>query len=306
MHNYSEFLKNLKNIDCEAFVNEPMDKHTSFKIGGAADLFFKIYTEEALMKILKLLKSFNISFFVLGNGTNLLVSDKGIRGAVLQLVGDFQEISVVGANQIKCGSGVMVSKLCIFAKEKSLTGAEFLWGIPGTVGGALYMNAGAFGSEMKDIVKSCTYLTASSEKIILENDRLGLSYRQSRFSVTDDIITSVTIELKNGDTNEINSKMIEILEKRKAKQPLNYPNAGSIFKRPEGHFAGALIENCNLKGKSIGGAMVSEKHAGFIVNTGNATCQSVMDLINFIKDEVYKKTNVPLECEVKFIGDFSK
>ena len=268
-------------------------------------IFLKVNTEQALTKILKLLHKFNIPFFILGNGTNILVSDKGIRGAVIKLSGDFKKIKVTKDNLVKCGSGVMISELCVFSKKNSLKGTELLWGIPGTIGGALYMNAGAFGGEIKDIVKSCNYMNKSGEQFKILKEDMELSYRKSKFTNTEDIITSVVFELKKGDKNEIDSHMKAILTRRKEKQPLNYPNAGSIFKKPEGHFAGALIENCELKGKSVGGAMVSEKHAGFIVNTGNATCRDVIQLINQIKDTVYKKTHVRLDCEVKFIGDFS-
>lgn len=305
MYDYSNFLEKITNLDCKILLNEPLKKHTLFKIGGPADVFLKVNSFKTLSTLLKILQDFSVSFFLLGNGSNLLVSDRGVRGVVIKLSGDFEKISMISKNILTCGAGALLSNLCIFAKNNCLTGAEFLWGIPGTVGGALYMNAGAYGGEMKNIVKSCTYLTKSGEEIVASVDELELSYRKSKFFKTDDIITSATFNLNLDDIDKINAKMSEFLLKRKENQPLNYPNAGSIFRKPEQNFAGALIENCGLKGKTIGGAMVSDKHAGFIVNTGNATCQDVLELVNLIKNEVYKKMNVLLECEVKIVGEFN-
>lgn len=302
MCDYSKFLKSINNIDCRVLINEPMKKHTSFKIGGPADLFLEIYSKKDLDEILKSLNKFKIPYYVLGNGSNILVSDTGVRGAILKLSGDFNSLYIKN-NKIFCGAGVKLSYLCMFAKNNSLCGTEFLWGIPGTVGGALYMNAGAYGGEIKDIINSCTYISNDGIIFNLSKEKLDLSYRKSRFSNTNDIIVSASFDLKEGNKSKIEAKMKTFLEKRKSKQPLEFPNAGSTFKKPINNFAGALIEECNLKGKTIGDAMVSPKHAGFIINRGNASCEDVVKLIQLVKDTVYKKTGVFLECEIKIIGE---
>lgn len=301
MDRYFDFLKKINNVDCKVLKDEPLKKHTSFKIGGPADLFIDIQTEKALIDILKLLNEYDIKFFMLGNGSNVLVSDKGFRGAAIKLSGEFNKIKFLDKNVLLCGSGVLISNFCIFTRDNSLKNAEFLWGIPGTIGGALYMNAGAHGGEMEHIVSSCSYVDYKGQKFSKNKDDLGFSYRSSRFMNSKDIITSVTFELEPGNFEDIDLKMKELLEKRKSKQPLNYPNAGSTFKRPVGNFAGKLIEYCGLKGKSIGGAMISEKHAGFVVNTGNASFNDVIELIHLVQDVVYKKTNIFLECEVRIL-----
>lgn len=278
--------------------NEPMAKRTSFKIGGNADIFVTVNSKSDLIILIKILNEFQIPFLIVGNGSNLLVSDDGIRGAVIKLEGDFNKISLESDDTIKCGAGATLSRLCKFALQESLSGLEFAYGIPGTVGGAVFMNAGAYGEEMKGIIVSAESMTFSGKIVKRTADEMALSYRRSLYRDVDEIILSAKFRLKPGDKIHIKEKMDGYIAKRKEKQPLDYPNAGSIFKRPVGNFAGTLIQNCGLKGAKVGGAMVSTKHAGFIVNQGGATCDDVVRLINHIKETVMKKTGVALECEV--------
>lgn len=308
MCNYNEVLKAISDLKFNLTVwrNEPMSKHTSFKIGGDADIFITVNSISDLAKVIEVLNNFNVPFFVIGNGSNLLISDKGIRGAVIKLGGEFSNIKLVDDNTIECGAGVLISKLCSFACQNSLSGLEFAYGIPGTAGGAVFMNAGAYGSEMKDVMLSAKSLTFSGKIINRSAKEMELSYRKSIYRQVDEIILSAKLELKKGDKLHIKEKMNEFIARRKEKQPLEYPNAGSIFKRPVGNFAGTLIQTCGLKGKKIGGAMVSEKHSGFIINTGNATCEDVVNLIDHIKATVFEKSNIALECEVEIVGDFSR
>ena len=277
--------------------NEPLSKHTTFKIGGNAEMFVTVNDETQLKAVVSACNENDIPLFVIGKGSNLLISDSGMKAVVLSLDGKFKEISLK-ENTITCGAGVNLAKLCTFALNNSLTGLEFAFGIPGSVGGAAYMNAGAYGGEMKDVVKSVTHLTPQGELVTLNKDQLDLSYRHSVYKTTNDIIISVTMELEKGDVEEIKAKMDDFMNRRKTKQPLEYPSAGSVFKRPEGNFAGTLIEQCGLKGKTIGGAQVSEKHAGFIINVGDATCEDVMNLISFVQKTVQDETGYFLEREI--------
>lgn len=281
----------------EYIENEPLSRHTSFKIGGDAELFVMVKTIEQLKYVLKACKESQIPLFVLGKGSNLLISDDGMKGVVLVLDGDFKDISVE-ENKITCGAGVNLAKLCLFAQSNSLSGLEFAYGIPGSVGGAVYMNAGAYGGEMKDVVTSVTHLTKDGQVVTLPLDELEFSYRHSVYKENNAVILSATFELKVADKDNIKTLMDDILNRRKTKQPLEYPSAGSVFKRPEGNFAGTLIEQCGLKGKTIGGAQVSQKHAGFIINIGDATCDDVLNLVKFVQDTVKEKTGYFLEREI--------
>lgn len=303
MYDYDKICSIAKNLNCKLFLNESMAKHTTFNIGGNADVFIEVNDKASLKSLLRSINERNIPYFVFGNGSNLLVSDKGIRGIVLKLGGKFCNVSLVDDVTIECGAGALLSKACIFALRNSLGGLEFAFGIPGTVGGAAYMNAGAYGSEMKNVLTCCNHVTKSGQEESFFSEDLAFSYRRSVYSNTSHILTGVTIKLKKDDPLHIKQNMDDFIRRRKDKQPLNYPSAGSIFKRPVGNFAGTLIEECGLKGKSIGGAMVSRKHAGFIVNTGEATCQNVIDLIDYIKAVVFEKTGIVLECEVKLVGE---
>ena len=283
-------------------IDEKMNKHTSFKIGGNADRFIEICTEKHLNQVLLVLSEQNLPYFILGNGSNLLVSDKGLRAVVLQLKGDFKKIELIDEDTICCGAGVILSSLCNFAKENSLSGLEFAFGIPGTAGGAVYMNAGAYGGEMKDVLLKCEHFNGI-EKGMFVGDELELSYRKSVYDNKNYIITKLFLKLIKTEKSVITAKMEELMLARKTKQPLEFPSAGSTFKRPPNHFAAALIEECGLKGFSVGDAMVSEKHSGFVINNGKASCQNVLDLIEKVKVIVKEKTNVELENEIKMIGE---
>lgn len=305
MKSYAELEKIVSDLNLEATYDEPMAKHTSFKIGGNADVFLKVRTLAMLKELLNALRAKAIPYFILGNGSNLLVSDKGIRGVVIKLVGDFQKIELIGEDIIECGAGVHLIKLCRFAQQNALSGLEFAYGIPATVGGAVFMNAGAYDGEMKDVLLSTENLTPSGEQVSLAASELDLSYRHSRYSTTGEIILFARLKLNRGDAAQIKDKMDGFLARRREKQPLKYPNAGSVFKRPPGNYAGTLIQTCGLKGKKIGGAEVSTQHGGFIVNKGGATCQDVLRLISHIQATVLEKADVALESEVRVVGDFS-
>lgn len=279
--------------------NEPMKTHTSFNIGGAADLFIGVSDVSTLPSLLESAKGCSVPVTVIGKGTNLLVSDDGIEGAVLCISDDGLKIE---GNGIICSAGVRLTRLCLAARNADLSGVEFACGIPGTVGGAVFMNAGAYGGEMKDVIASCTSVMPNGEIVTRSADELDMGYRTSIYKFNGEVIVSAQLKLKAGDGEQIRAAMEEFLSKRKQKQPLEYPSAGSTFKRPEGHFAGALIEECGLKGFSVGGAQVSEKHAGFVINKGNATCRDVEMLIRHIQDTVLEMKNIYLETEVVRLG----
>lgn len=282
--------------------NEPMKNHTSFKTGGEAKIFAVPENEDEIKKIISLCKSSGVSYFVLGNGSNILVPDEGISDRVVIYLGEkFSYINETDDGKIIVGAGTKLVQVCRYALEKSLTGLEFAFGIPGSVGGAAYMNAGAYGGEMKDVLVKINHINEDGTDGFTEGDEMDLSYRHSAYSSEKKIITSVELKLQNGDKEEIEAKMKDFLGRRKDKQPLEYPSAGSVFKRPEGYFAGALIEQSGLKGKRIGGAMVSEKHAGFIINYDNATTSDVLELIDFCRETVKDKFGVTLEAEIKSV-----
>lgn len=295
----SEIIFNLAEIlGCEARKDEPMNKHTTFKIGGKADAYIKINTLSKLSAILKECRASKVDYMILGNGSNLLVSDEGIRGAVLRLDGDFRQITLIDETTVFCGAGTTLAYLCKFALKCGLSGLEFAWGIPGTVGGAVFMNAGAYDGEMKQIVHSVAHISPDGKIGRLEKDELNFGYRTSAYRSNGMIITGVALKLTKGNPDEIRAKMDDFLERRTSKQPLEYPSAGSVFKRPEGNYAGALIEQCGLKGKMLGGAQVSDKHAGFIINKSSATSDDVKNLISEVQDTVKEKTGYKLECEL--------
>lgn len=281
-------------------IDEYMKNHTSFKIGGKADYFINVGSLEQLKAVILKAKELKMPYFILGKGSNLLVSDKGIEGVVICLTG-FNEV-IVNGDEIIASAGASLANVCMAAYENGLTGLEFAYGIPGTVGGGLYMNAGAYGGEMSQVVASaqCIDSDANTENIDISDMKLG--YRTSIFKTNGKIITSVKFKLKKGNCQEIKANMDDFLSRRKDKQPLEYPSAGSTFKRPQGYFAGALIEKNNLKGFGVGGAKVSEKHAGFVINYNNATSEDVKKLIKEIQNKVLKNDNVSLEPEVIFVG----
>ena len=284
--------------------NEPMSKHTSFRIGGPADYFVKINNIDELKFVLQLSKKNNIPLTIIGNGTNLLVSDKGIRGIVLKI--ELNEFKVKRTNnkaKIVVGSGFPIGRLSNIALNEELTGIEFLSGIPGTVGGAIRMNAGAYGREMKDVVISTKYMEKDGKikKINLEEHKF--EYRNSIFSKLDVIILETTIELRYGSKKEISDKINEYMKSRIEKQPLDLPNAGSTFKRTNNGITAQMIDECGLKGYKVGDAAVSEKHAGFIVNLGDATCKDALELIEYVKKKVKEKFNQDIELEILVIGE---
>ena len=285
-------------------MEEPMKNHTSFRIGGPAELMIEPESEEIFGKLLALFRKESVPFVVIGAGSNLLVGDRGIRGVVIKTGKAFDTLSR-RENIITAGSGVTLAKLAAFAAKEKLSGLEFASGIPGLVGGAVYMNAGAYGGEMRDVVLRTYYYDENGEKHAAEGDAQRFGYRSSVFAEGGKYIVSSEMQLACGDEEEIRLRMLELNRIRKEKQPLTYPSAGSTFKRPEGYFAAKLIEDAGLKGASVGGACVSEKHAGFVINrSGKATAAEVCALIEQIKETVFKKFGVELQCEVKKIGDF--
>ena len=301
---YLQYKSLIESFGCEVRADEPMKNHTSFKIGGSADLFVTVGDDRQLSAVIGFCSENGIPLFVLGNGSNLLVSDKGIRGVVLRLSGGFCDIGWNDDGTIHCGAGAQLTRLCAFALEHSLTGLEFAWGIPGSCGGAAFMDAGAYGGEMKDVVVSCEHVDLrTGERGVFEGEQLDFAYRHSVYSGGGYVITALNLKLEKGDRQEIKAKMDELMGRRRDKQPLEYPSAGSVFKRPAGYFAGGLIEQCGLKGAQEGGAQVSPKHAGFIVNVGGATCEDVLGLIARIQKTVREETGVELECEVRKTGE---
>lgn len=283
--------------------DEPMSKHTTFRIGGPADLFAMPETYEQIGGILKLCKAENLPFFVLGNGSNLLVSDQGYRGVIIQMDRNMQDIRLEG-EEIHAGSGALLSSIAVEARNASLTGFEFAGGIPGTLGGACVMNAGAYGGEMKDVLKEVTVMTRDGEILTIPAEKLEMGYRTSVIKKNGYLVLEAAISLKKGDEEAIRARMKELSNLRIQKQPLELPSAGSTFKRPEGYFAGKLIMDSGLRGCRIGGAQVSEKHCGFVVNAGGATAGDVKALMDHVIQVVKEKYGVTLEPEVKFLGDF--
>lgn len=291
-------------LGCPLRADEPMARHTTFQIGGPADRFLTVENAAQLQGLLSCLRQAGIPYLVLGKGSNLLVSDKGIRGAVLHLGGDFKKVEVLpDGRTLRAGAGAPLASVCALARERSLTGLEFAWGIPGSVGGGAYMDAGAYGGEMRDVVSRVLHLGPDGAPGEARGEELCFGYRKSRYTGGEDIITAVEFTLQPGDPAAIAGKMEELMARRKDKQPYDMPSAGSVFKRPQNGFAAALIEQCGLKGRRVGGAQVSEKHAGFIVNTGGASCQDVLELIAVIQKTVEERTGTCLECEVRVTGE---
>ncbi len=294
------FLTALQNKKIEYVLNEPMSRHTTFKIGGAADILISVKSADELSYVLRAANQHSVPTFLLGKGSNLLVSDNGIEGAVITLSG-IDDISICG-NTLVCGAGTTLRSICIAAQKSGLSGLEFAFGIPGSVGGAVYMNAGAYGGEISQVIKSATVMDKSGNLREVSAADMALGYRTSAFKSNGDIILSAEFELTPDDDDLIRERMEDYFGRRREKQPLEYPSAGSTFKRPAGYFAGALIEQNNLKGISVGGAEVSVKHAGFVINKDNATCSDVRTLIKKIQKTVMDNNGVQLEPEVIFVG----
>lgn len=285
----------------QIFINEPMKKHTTFKIGGNADILILPYTLEQIIECIQICEQNNIEYYVIGNGSNLLVSDKGFRGVIIKLFKNFNKIEL-DKNIIKVQSGATLSAIAKKAYDNSLKGFEFASGIPGTIGGGVCMNAGAYGGELKDVIKQVTVLE-DNKVTILNNKECEFEYRNSKILKNKLIVLDVSIELEQGNKDEILAKMKENNKIRNEKQPVEYPSAGSTFKRPPNNFAGKLIMEAGLAGKTIGGACISKKHCGFIINNGNATCKDVLELADFACKQVKDKFNINLEKEIRVIGE---
>ena len=281
--------------------DEPMSGHCTFRIGGNADFFVSPRDEEGVAAVVSYAKSENIPYFVTGNGSNLLVSDDGYRGIIVNIGKNISSVKVEG-NRVFAQAGATLAKIAGEALGANLAGFEFASGIPGTLGGAVYMNAGAYGGEMRDVVVSTRYIDKNGNISEIKGENHLFGYRKSFFALEGGIILSAVIELKEGNKEDIQALMADLNNRRRTKQPLEYPSAGSTFKRPEGYFAGKLIEDALLKGYSVGGACVSEKHSGFVINKGNATCKDVLSLVEHIKSVVYEKFGVELETEIKYLG----
>jgi len=285
------------------YTDEPMKKHTTFRVGGNADFFVVPKTVEEVKRTVMLCVEQDMPYYILGNGSNLLVGDKGYRGVVIQIYKEMNNIIVEG-HRMKVQAGALLSKIGSAALEAGLTGFEFAAGIPGTMGGAVVMNAGAYGGEMKDVLEEVTVLTKEGEVLTLSKEELDMGYRTSVVAKKDYIVLEAIVVLELGDRDAIKARMDELKVQRTTKQPLEFPSAGSTFKRPEGYFAGKLVQDAGLRGFQVGGAQVSEKHCGFVINKGNATAADIVELMNQVSERVKDKFGVELEPEVKRLGDF--
>ncbi len=289
----------VKNKGISYIENEPMALHTTFKIGGPARLAVFPKNENEISDVIKICKEENVRYMVVGNGSNLLVADEGIDAVVILLGKEFGEVKLIDDTTIFAEAGAPLMKVCRFALENGLSGLEFAYGIPGSCGGGAFMNAGAYGGELGDVMFRCDHIDKDGNKGSLEGDDLKLAYRHSAYYENGCVITGAYFKMQKADKEEIKAKMNDYMSRRRDKQPLEYPSAGSTFKRPEGNFAGALIEQCGLKGTSVGGAEISTKHAGFVINKGGATCKDVLDLCKKVADTVKAEKGIDLEMEVR-------
>lgn len=289
----------VKNEGISYIENEPMALHTTFKIGGPARLAVFPKNENEISDVIKKCKEENVRYMVVGNGSNLLVADEGIDAVVILLGKEFGEVKLIDNTTIFAEAGASLMKVCRFALENGLSGLEFAYGIPGSCGGGAFMNAGAYGGELGDVMFRCDHIDKDGNKGSLEGDDLKLAYRHSAYYENGCVITGAYFKMQKADKEEIKAKMDDFMSCRRDKQPLEYPSAGSTFKRPEGNFAGALIEQCGLKGTSVGGAEISTKHAGFVINKGGATCKDVLDLCKKVADTVKAEKGIDLEMEVR-------
>lgn len=283
--------------------DEPMSRHTTFRVGGNADCYIEVGNVNELQKIIRIIKNAQEPFEIIGNGSNLLVSDKGISGCVICFGKSFEGIEVCG-NRLKVQSGAMLSKVGKVALERELAGFEFAAGIPGSMGGGTYMNAGAYGGELKDIITAVTVVNENGQLQCYLKEELEFGYRYSNFMEKKEIVVETELQLQAGKKEQIKQKMNELMQKRREKQPLEYPSAGSTFKRPTGYYAGQLIEECGLKGYTVGGAQVSLKHSGFVVNINNATATDIYTLTEDVIKTVKEKYGVSLEREIRVLGEF--
>ena len=283
-------------------IDEPMSRHTTFRVGGPADFFVIPKAKEEVRDVIRICKEAGMPYYIIGNGRNLLVSDAGYRGVIVQIYKEMNEVKVEG-DLVKAQAGALLSGIAAKALGAELSGFEFASGIPGTIGGACVMNAGAYGGEMKDVLESVTVLTGEGKIIELGRNELELGYRTSVIAKKGYIVLGAALKLERGDGEKIKTYMDELKEKRVTKQPLEYPSAGSTFKRPEGYFAGKLIEDAGLRGFQVGGAQVSEKHCGFVINRDHATAADIMELMRQVQIRVKENSGVDLEPEVKRLGD---
>lgn len=283
-------------------IDEPMSRHTTFRVGGPADFFVTPKAKEEVRDVIRICKEAGMPYYIIGNGSNLLVSDAGYRGVIVQIYKEMNEVKVEG-DLVKAQAGALLSGIAVKALGAELSGFEFASGIPGTIGGACVMNAGAYGGEMKDVLESVTVLTGEGKIIELGRNELELGYRTSVIAKKGYIVLGAVLKLERGDGEKIKTYMDELKEKRVTKQPLEYPSAGSTFKRPEGYFAGKLIEDAGLRGFQVGGAQVSEKHCGFVINRDHATAADIMELMRQVQIRVKENSGVDLEPEVKRLGD---
>ena len=298
------FSANFKSKECTFYTDEPLSNHCAFRIGGASEILAVPKTEKVLSEILIYARERNVPLHILGNGSNVLIADEGLSGITVKLMGGLCDLLYLGDGIIVSGAGVSLTRLCNFAREHSLTGLEFAYGIPGSVGGAVYMNAGAYDGEIKDVLYSVRSMNKEGGDITETPVKdIELSYRNTPFMKNDRIITSAFFKLSEGDEQEITAKMEELMGKRKTSQPLEFPSAGSTFKRPATGYAAALIDQSGLKGTAVGGAQVSTKHAGFVINKGGATFKDVTELMEIIKTAVYEKHGIMLEPEVEILKD---
>lgn len=290
-----------RKLGCRILINRKLRDFTTFRVGGECPVIIEINSENSLAELVKFSNQNRLHTMVIGKGSNMLCDDKGFDGAVFLMGNEFSKIRLIDDVTVEAEAGCPLIRLCRFALENSLGGLEFAYGIPGTVGGAVYMNAGAYGGEIKNVIQSARAADADGNISKFSKEEMELSYRTSIFQRRNSIITKAVFKLHKAEKSEIEARMNELMARRKEKQPLEYPNAGSTFKRPQGQFAGKLIQDCGLKGVSIGGAQVSEKHSGFVINTGNATSDDIKRLIEKVQQTVLEKTGYFLECEVRII-----
>lgn len=298
----NNIIKIATDLGCRIKMDEPLSLYSSFRVGGKARLVVFFNSIDSIKILFKYVNENNVKYLVMGKGSNMLISDNGFDGVVFIMGRDFSKTEVLNEDTVLCEAGVPLAKLAYTAYDNSLTGLEFAWGIPGNVGGAVYMNAGAYGGEISNVILYATGIDKNGNEVKFTREELDLSYRHSVFSSDKYIITSACFSLLRGEKKAIKERMDELLKRRHDKQPLSYPSAGSTFKRPEGSYASLLIEQCGLKGLCIGGAEVSTKHSGFIINKNNANCQDVLDLIKKVQEIVFEQTGFKLECEVKIIS----
>lgn len=289
--------------NCEFLYDEPMYKYNTMKVGGNAEALIKPCSISCLSEVIAMCNEHGIRYHVIGKGSNIIVSDEGISGLIIVIGDDLSRIELIDDNTIECEAGASLSKVCSFAYRHSLTGLEFAWGIPGSVGGAVYMNAGAYDGEMSEVVMSCTQIDLDGNVSEIENKDMDFSYRHSCFFGTKAVVAVVRIRLNKGDKTAIKARMDELLMRRKTRQPLEYPSSGSTFKRPKGSYASLLIEQCGLKGTSVGGAEVSQKHSGFIINKDGASCEDIKRLVAIVKERVNSQTGYKLDCEMQILED---